>query len=321
MPALQGKMNVERMCRLAEVSRAGLYRSLRAKQPEAEETAVRAAIQQVALEHHRHYGYRRITAELRHRGMLVNHKRVLRLMQDDNLLAIRTRKFIATTDSRHSFEVFLNLAKRMELTAPNQLWMADLTYIRLREEFVYMAVVLDAFSRRVVGWALSRSLRSPVAVEALEQAFAARNPSRGLVHHSDRGVQYASLSYVEVLRNHGVTCSMSRAGNPYDNARCESFIKTLKQEEIYCHEYRDLQDLRTHSARFIDEYYNRQRLHSALGYVSPDAFEQATTEHTVRAAKMSFSRHEEIYPNDLALESRDHAAPADHRSESRLSIP
>ena len=238
MPSLQGKLSVERMCMLAEVSRAGFYRSLHKRQPRVEETVVRAAIQEVAVEHHRRYGYRRITAALRHRGMAVNRKRVLRMMQEDNLLAIRRRKFVCTTDSQHPFEVFLNLAKRMELTAPNQLWVADLTYIRLQQEFVYMAVVLDAFSRRVVGWALNRGLRSTVAVDALKQAIKDRKPLPGLVHHSDRGVQYASHDYTELLRRYGATCSMSRVGNPYDNARCESFLKTLKQEEIYCHEQR-----------------------------------------------------------------------------------
>jgi putative transposase len=299
MPSLQGKLSVERMCALAQISRAGFYRWLQRKQPGVEETAVRAAIQEVAVEHHRRYGYRRITAALRHRGMVVNRKRVLRMMQEDNLLAIRTRKFIRTTDSQHPLEVFLNLAKRMELTASNQLWVADLTYIRLQQEFVYMAVVLDAFSRRVVGWALNRSLRSTVAVEALQQAIDDRKPLPGLVHHSDRGVQYASHDYTELLRKHGATCSMSRAGNPYDNARCESFLKTLKQEEIYCREYQDLDDLRRHSSAFIDEYYNRQRLHSALGYLSPEAFEATAGNDAGAAARMSFLRHEEIYPNDL----------------------
>jgi putative transposase len=299
MPSLQGKLSVERMCTLTQVSRAGFYRWLQRKQPGVEETAVRAGIQEVAVEHHRRYGYRRITAELRHRGMIVNHKRVLRMMQEDNLLAVRRRKFVSTTDSRHPFEVFLNLAQRMELTAPNQLWVADLTYIRLQQEFVYMAVVLDAFSRRVVGWALNRSLRSAVAVDALQQAMDTRKPLPGLVHHSDRGVQYASQDYIELLQRHGATCSMSRTGNPYDNARCESFLKTLKQEEIYCREYRDLDDLHLHSNAFIDEYYNRRRLHSALGYVSPDAFEQAASQCGGPAARISFLRHEEIYPDDL----------------------
>jgi putative transposase len=301
MPSLQGKLSVERMCMLAQVSRAGFYRWLGKRQPGIEETAVRAAIQEIAVEHHRHYGYRRITPELRHRGMVVNRKRVLRMMQEDNLLAIRTRKFVRTTDSQHPFEIFLNLAKRMQFTAPNQLWVADLTYIRLRQEFVYMAVVLDAFSRRVVGWAVNRSLRSTVAVDALKQALENRKPAPGLVHHSDRGVQYASHDYTELLRNQGATCSMSRAGNPYDNARCESFLKTLKQEEIYCHEYLDLEDLRHHCSTFIEEYYNRQRLHSALGYVSPETFEAAASKDAGLAAKMSFERHEEIYPNDLSV--------------------
>ena len=294
LSSLQGKLSVERMCALAQVSRAGFYRWLKSKEPAAEETAVRSAIQEIAVQHRRCYGYRRITAQLRQRGMVVNRKRVLRMMQQDNLLAIRTRKFVPTTDSRHSFEVYLNLAKRMELTAPNQPWVADLTYVRVQQEFVYLAVVLDAFSRRVVGWALNRSLRSTVAVDALQQAIDERNPLPGLVHHSDRGVQYASEDYINLLGKHGVTCSMSRVGNPYDNARCESFLKTLKKEEIYCREYRDMEDLRVHSSAFIEEYYNRQRLHSALGYVSPVAFEQASAQSAGPAARMSFLRHEEI---------------------------
>jgi putative transposase len=294
LSSLQGKLSVERMCTLAQVSRAGFYRWLKTKEPTAEENGVRSAIQEIAVQHRRCYGYRRITAQLRQRGMVVNRKRVLRMMQEDNLLAIRTRKFVPTTDSRHSFEVYLNLAKRMELTAPNQLWVADLTYVRVQQEFVYLAVVLDAFSRRVVGWALNQSLRSTIAVDALQQAIDERNPLPGLVHHSDRGVQYASEDYINLLRKRGATCSMSRVGNPYDNARCESFLKTLKQEEIYCREYRDMEDLRVHSSAFIEKYYNRERLHSALGYVSPAAFEQASAQSAGPAARMSFIRHEEI---------------------------
>ena len=299
MPSLQGKLSVERMCLLAQVSQEGYYRWLQQREPEVEETLVRAAIQQVAVEHHRRYGYRRITAELRHRGMVVNRKRVLRMMQEDNLLALRSRKFVCTTDSSHPVRGLFEFGQTNGTHRAQQLWVADLTYIRLQQEFVYMAVVLDAFSRRVVGWALNRSLRSAVAVDALQQALESRKPLPGLVHHSDRGVQYASHDHTELLKKHGATCSMSRAGNPYDNARCESFLKTLKQEEIYCREYLDLDDLRLHSSAFIDDYYNRHRLHSALGYLSPDDFEQGTSQTNGPAAKMSFIRHEEIYPNDL----------------------
>ncbi len=262
------------MCRLAQVSRAGYYRYLAETEPAQEEMTVRDVIQKVALEHRRRYGYRRIAAELRRRGMVVNHKRVLRLMGEDNLLALRKRKFVVTTDSSHDLKVYLNLAARLEVTGINQLWVADITYIRLAGEFVYLAVVIDRFSRRVVGWALDRSLAARLAVGALQQAIAARQPAPGLVHHSDRGIQYASQDYVDLLQTHGIEPSMSRPANPYDNAVCESLMKTLKQEEIYCREYRDLEDLALHIEEFLDTYYNRQRLHSALGYRTPEEFEQ-----------------------------------------------
>ncbi len=287
------------MCWLAGVSRAGYYRVLGEQQAEEADMEVRAAIQEIALGPHRRYGYRRIGAELRRRGVQVNHKRVVRWMREDNLLAIRQRRFVITTDSQHDLEVYLNLAKRMKLTAANQLWIADLTYIRLHREFVYLAVVLDAWSRRVVGWALDRSLAARLAVTALERAIAARQPQPGLVHHSDRGIQYASHDYASLLDKHHMTPSMSRPANPYDNATCESFMKTLKQEEIYCRDYRDLEDLETHVEEFLDRYYNRQRLHSALGYRTPVEFEeQGATENSepgMDAPKMSFFRHEEIY--------------------------
>src|SRR5271167_4366878 len=232
--------------------------------------------------------------------MLVNHKRVLRIIREDNLLAVQPRAFVVTTDSDHELEVYLNLAGRMKLTGMNQLWIADITYIRLKKEFVYLAVVLDAFSRKVVGWTLDRTLAARLPIAALEQAIAQRQPPAGLVHHSDRGVQYASGDYVQILRKHQMIPSMSRPANPYDNASCESFMKTLKREEIYANDYRDLDHLRTNIELFIEQYYNRQRLHSALGYRPPEEFEQAAnTTTTWQGATMSFFRHKEIFRSDM----------------------
>jgi putative transposase len=292
---LQGSLSIERMCQLAGVSRAGFYRSLQERAPVEEDMEVRSVIQQIAVEHRRRYGYRRISAELRRRGMLVNHKRVLRIIREDNLLAVQPRAFVVTTDSDHEFEVYLNLASRMKLTGINQLWVADITYIRLKKEFVYLAVVLDAFSRKVVGWALDRTLASRLSIAALEQAIAQRQPPPGLVHHSDRGVQYASGDYVQILRKHQMIPSMSRPANPYDNASCESFMKTLKREEIYANDYRELKHLLGNIEAFIEQYYNRCRLHSALGYRPPEEFEQdMNTGVNSAGATMSFFRHGEI---------------------------
>ncbi len=274
MMPLQGSLRIERMCELARVSRASFYRSLKEQGPAEEETEVRSAIQQIALEHRRRYGYRRVCAELRRRGMQVNHKRVLRMMRNDNLLAVRRRRFVVTTDSNHKFEVYLNLASRMRLTGMDQLWVADITYIRLKAEFVYLAVILDGFSRKVVGWALDRTLANRLTIAALEQAIVQRRPRPGLVHHSDRGLQYARGEYVAILEKYGIVPSMSRPANPYDNASCESFLKTLKREEIYANRYHNLEHLRTNIEEFIEQYYNRQRLHSALGYRSPEEFER-----------------------------------------------
>jgi putative transposase len=271
----QGGLRIERMCQLAQVSRAGFYRSWQKAQPVEEEMLVRAEIQQIALAHRRRYGYRRITAELRRRGLLVNHKRVARLLREDNLLAVQPQAFVVTTDADHDLEVSLNLASRLTLTGMNQLWVADITYIRLKREFVYLAVLLDAYSRKVVGWALERTLAARLPIAALEYALAERHPPPGLVHHSDRGVQYASEAYVTLLRMHHMIPSMSRPANPYDNASCESFMKTLKREEVYANTYRDLDHLRANIAAFIEQYYNRGRLHSALGYSSPEEFEDA----------------------------------------------
>jgi putative transposase len=315
--SMQGNLSVERMCYLAQVSRAGFYRSLAERRPAEEEMEVRSAIQQIALEHRRRYGYRRITAELRRRGMRVNRKRVSRIMREDNLLAVQPRAFVVTTDSQHELEVYLNLAGRMKLTGINQLWVADITYIRLQAEFVYLAVILDAFSRKVVGWALDRTLAAQLAMAALEQAIAERQPLPGVVHHSDRGVQYASGDYVTILREHQMIPSMSRPANPYDNASCESFLKTLKREEIYANEYQDLDHLRANLEAFIEQYYNRCRLHSALGYRPPEEFEQAAnTATTSSGARLSFFRHEEIYRSDVGSLSNGkptEAGSPDHR--------
>jgi transposase InsO family protein len=306
---MQGGLGIERMCELARVSRAGFYRSLGEQAPGEEEMEVRSAIQEIALEHRRRYGYRRITAELRRRGMSVNHKRVARMMQEDNLLGVQPRAFVATTDSEHELEVYLNLARRMKLTGINQLWVADITYIRLKNEFVYLAAILDGHSRKVVGWALERTLAARLPIAALERALAERTPPPGLVHHSDRGVQYASGDYVRILRKHAIIPSMSRPANPYDNASCESFMKTLKREEIYAHRYENLDQLRANIQEFIEQYYNRQRLHSALGYLPPEEFEQAaTTAASAAGARMSFFRHEQIYQSDGALKN---GKPAD----------
>ena len=273
---MQGSLSIERMCQLARVSRAGFYRSLQEQVPGEESMEMRSAIQRIALDHRRRYGYRRVTAELRRCGMMVNRKRVARIMREDNLLALQPKRFVRTTDSDHALDIYVNLARRMTLSGIDQLWIADITYIRLKAEFVYLALILDGFSRKVVGWKLDRTLASRLATEALEMAIATRKPLPGLVHHSDRGIQYASGEYVATLKKHGMVSSMSRPANPYDNASCESFIKTLKREEIYANDYENLEHLRGNVEEFIERYYNLKRLHSALGYRSPDEFEEQT---------------------------------------------
>jgi putative transposase len=270
----QGELPLDRMCRLAGVSRAGYYRAWQACAPRQEETGLRDAIQRLALAH-RHYGYRRIAAQLGREGRLANHKRVLRLLREDNLLCLRKRPFVpVTTDSRHGWRVVANLARGIELSGLDQLWVADITYVHLAEEFGYLAVVLDAFSRRVVGWALATHLQASLAIAALSMAIAARRPPpESLIHHSDRGVQYACGDYSALLAAHDIRPSMSRVGNPYDNAKAESFMKTLKHEEIDGSAYRDVAEARNRIGSFIEQVYNRQRLHSALGYRPPAEFE------------------------------------------------
>jgi transposase InsO family protein len=265
---------VERLCALTGVSRASYYRGWARASPGTEETELRDLIQRLALAHGP-YGYRRICALVRREGWPVNRKRVARIMREENLLALKKPVFRpATTDSRHSWRVWPNLARHLLPTTINQLWVADITYVRLAEAFVYLAVILDAFSRKIVGWAMADHLQASLALEALEMALGGREViPGGLVHHSDRGVQYACGDYIERLQGAHIQPSMSRAGCPYDNAMAESFMKTLKAEEVDAAAYRDLNDARDRIGQFIEAVYNRQRLHSALDYLSPDEFE------------------------------------------------
>jgi transposase InsO family protein len=264
-----------RLCALAGVNRADYYRRLEEHAPARQETALRDAIQRAVLDH-RFYGYRRIAEQLKRQGWQVNRKKVLRLMREDNLLCLgKPRAFRpATTDSRHSWRIWPNLARRVRPTATDQLWVADITYVRLDEAFVYLAVILDAFSRKVVGWDMQDHLKATLALAALEMALAGRQViAGGLIHHTDRGIQYACGDYIARLQAAGIQPSMSRAGCPYDNAMAESFMKTLKHEEVDASTYRDLADARARIGEFLDKVYNRQRLHSALAYHSPEEFE------------------------------------------------
>lgn len=286
MTRLQGKGSIEPMCAAAGVSRASYYRRWAAHAPKAEETELRDLVQRLALAH-RPYGYRRITELVRREGWPVNRKRIARLLGEDNLLALRKPAFKpATTQSRHDWRVWPNLARRLVPTTTDQLWVADITYVRLREAFVYLAVVLDAFSRKVVGWAMADHLQASLALEALQMALDGREViPGGLVHHSDRGVQYACGDYIDRLQAHGIQPSMSRAGCPYDNAMAESFMKTLKAEEVDAAAYRDLADAKARIGAFVEAVYNRQRLHSALSYRSPEEYEadQRQLIHTIHS--------------------------------------
>jgi transposase InsO family protein len=270
----QGGPSIDHLCALANVSRAGFYRFGEFRQPKRAEADLHDKIQTIALKN-RFYGYRRIGRELwRLHGLQINHKRLRRLMGEDNLLCLRSKPFVPyTTNARHEFPIVPNLTRGLSPTGLDQIWAADITYVRLAEAFVYLAVVLDAFSRRIVGWALADHLEASLAIEALDMALAARNPAPGLIHHSDRGVQYACAAYADRLEARGLRVSMSRAGNPYDNAKAERFMRTLKDEEVNGKTYASLEEARRSIGAFLETVYNRGRLHSALGYKPPVEFE------------------------------------------------
>jgi putative transposase len=267
------QMPVEWSCRLLGISRSDYYRAPVAK---ASPTDLLAAIDGLVLEFPG-YGYRRVTHQLKREGWKINHKRVLRLMRESGLLCRQRRRWVRTTDSEHGLGVYPNLLAECgwrRLTAPNEAWIGDLTYIRLAREFCYLAVLLDAFSRRVVGWSLSRRLEATFVVEALERALAKRPPLPGWIHHSDRGVQYACGDYVRRIQAAQGRVSMAAKGTPRENAQAESFIRTLKMEEVYLHDYQTFADAERGIGRFIEEVYDRKRLHSALGYRPPSEFEE-----------------------------------------------
>lgn len=275
--------DVQRLCRLAGLPRATYYRHLAGRTDEAGECELRDLIQRICLKH-RFYGYRRVTATLRRQGMVVNAKKVLRLMREDNLLAQRKVPFLKTPADRPAAVLIVpNLVRGLVPSAPDQIWVADITYVHLARAFVYLAVILDAFSRKAVGWALENTLDASLAIAALDTALEARKPQPGsLIHHSDRGVQYASIAYRQRLADRDITISMSRPGNPFDNAKAESFMKTLKTEEINGKAFADLSDARCRIDSFIADVYNKERLHSALGYQSPLEFETAFAQNKAR---------------------------------------
>lgn len=266
------QMSVKKLCELLDVSRSWYYQKLGVDQQTGEEVDLRDAIEHIVLEFPG-YGYRRVNAELHRRGWRVNHKRVLRIMREKSLLCQLKRRFKVTTDSTHAFGVYPNLIKEIDLDGLDQVWIADITYVRLPTAFCYLAAILDAYSRRCVGWCLSRQIDTTLTLSALEMALTTRRPAAGLIHHSDRGVQYASSEYVSRLQEAGALISMAAVGNPYENAQVESFFRNLKMEEVYIKDYRDFEEAYENIGQFIEEVYNEKRLHSSLGYLPPVEFE------------------------------------------------
>jgi transposase InsO family protein len=266
------RMSIERLCSLMGVSRSWYYARPSATEKAKKDVELRDAIERIVLEFPG-YGYRRVSVALRREGWAVNHKRVLRIMREESLLCQLKRRFVPTTDSAHPFGRYPNLIKGIEVDGLDRVWISDITYVRLPTTFCYLAVVLDAYSRRCVGWCLSRSIDTRLTCSALEMALAARRPAVGLIHHSDQGVQYASLEYVERLEEAGSRISMAAVGNPYENAKAESFFRTLKLEEVYLKDYRHFEEAEQNIGQFIEEVYNEKRLHSSLGYLPPVEFE------------------------------------------------
>jgi putative transposase len=265
-------MSIERLCCLMGVSRSWYYARPPTTEKAKKDVELRDTIERIVLEFPG-YGYRRVTVALRREGWDANHKRVLRIMREETLLCQIKRRFVPTTDSAHAFGRYPNLIKDIEIDGLNQVWISDITYIRLPTTFCYLAAVLDAYSRRCVGWHLSRLIDTRLTLVALEMALAARRAEVGLIHHSDQGVQYASSEYVERLEEAGARISMASVGNPYENAKAESFFRTLKMEEVYLKDYRNFEEAQENIAEFIEEVYNQKRLHSSLGYLPPVEFE------------------------------------------------
>lgn len=269
----RGSLSISACCRLFEVSRSAYYHHRRHTSSNEDETILRDEIEKIILEF-AGYGYRRVTRELHRRGYVINHKKVLRIMGKNSLLCQLKRAFKPTTDFTHLYPTYPNLTKDLELTGIDQLWVSDITYIRLPKEFCYLSIILDAYSRKIIGWNLSRSLDQELTLRALSMAFEGRNVSPGLIHHSDQGAQYACIDYTNLLKENSIKISMSAKGNPYENAKAESFFKTLKQEEVYINDYNNVFEAKANIGRFLEDVYNKKRLHSSIGYLSPNDFER-----------------------------------------------